>query len=194
MKRLISMAVAAACLGLALAGCSTIADRAREEKLDAARIQAMLAPTVKVKCPTGCAGLEVEYHDPHKPMPKHATNAADAAIAISQSVERIVTGAVPMVAIGATAYHGFKAIQAAGAGGDITTTTTTNSTNQTTTTETNTTTTSTETNTTLTAGDGSSVAVGDATNTRTDSTHTPTVVLQPPPVVVMQPPPVVVVP
>lgn len=80
----------------------------------------MAQQTLKINCPAGC---EVEYKDPRdKVQIPQRTTGWDAAIAVGQSVERIVSGAVPVAGMG---YLGGEAIKALTGSGAITTNTNT---------------------------------------------------------------------
>lgn len=112
MKYLIVIAMAAilaACAGQPLS------------QQEAALIQAQMEQqTLTVDCPAGCS---VSYRDPRDTVqiPRH-TNGWDATIAVGQSLERVVSGAVPVIGMG---YLGVEAVKAMKGSGTVTTITNT---------------------------------------------------------------------
>ena len=158
---------------LALGGCATSDEQMRM----AIAAQQNVKPTLKVTCPAG--GCEVEYTDPRdKGNIKLPTNGWDAFNNVVSTTGAVLQGAVVPVAMGVMAVKGMEAMKGHG---------------QTTTTNTTTSTSATSTQSTTQTLSGTGV-LGTGTYSTTDSTHAPTVVVQPPPVVVTQPPPLVVNP
>jgi hypothetical protein len=162
-----------------LAGCAT--DPATVGLMMQAQTEAAKRPTLAIDCPAGCS---VSYTDPRDRLTvKIPSNGWDAAMAMTASVERLVSGAVMPAAVAAIAIQGIK-----GAGHDTVSTTTTN------------TSTNTTSSTSTVVDDHSTTSNITTTTTSTDShdtdshdaTATPTVVNQPPPVVVTQPAPIIV--
>lgn len=157
-------------------GCSSTELSTQEMALVQAHMQ---TNTLSIDCPAGC---KIDYRDPRDQVsiPKR-TNGWDALIAVGQSAERLVGGAVPIAGMG---YLGGEAIKALAGSGAVTSTTN------------NTTTSTDNTRTTVdhSIGDYSGQASGNTgqimpgNSGRIDSdddyTSKPTVVNQPEPVVV----------
>jgi hypothetical protein len=152
-----------------LAGCAT--DPATVGLMMQAQTEAAKRPTLAIDCPAGCS---ISYTDPRDRLNvKLPTNGWDAALGMTASVERLITGAVMPAAVAAIAIQGIK-----GAGHDTVSTTSTNAT-----------TTSSESSVVDDHATSSTVDSHNTTTTSTDShavdsTHTPTVVTQPAPVIV----------
>lgn len=102
--------------GLFLMGCSTPGLTPQEVGIINAQIQQQ---TLTIKCSEGC---EFSYKDPRDnvAIPRQ-TNGWDATIAATGSLERMVSGAVPIVGMG---YLGVEAVKAMRGSGTTTTTTT----------------------------------------------------------------------
>lgn len=155
-----------------LVGCGSTELSTQEMALVQAHMQ---TNTLSIDCPAGC---KIDYRDPRDQVsiPKR-TNGWDALIAVGQSAERLVGGAVPIAGMG---YLGSEAIKALAGSGAVTTT--------------NTSTDNTRTTVDHSIGDYSGQASGNTgqimpgNSGRIDSdddyTSTPTVVNQPEPVVV----------
>lgn len=153
----LSLAIAAS--ALALTGCATSPETT--QAIIAAHQSA--PPTLQVKCPSG--GCEITYNDPNRAQLKMPTNGWDALTSLGNNV----TSVVPVLAVGAVAVHGFKALQ--NSGGVTTTTSTSVGANS-------------------GANSGNSGRVSGTT--MTEAVSTPTVVTQPAPLIVTQPAPLVV--
>ncbi len=110
--------ICAIIVGLFLMGCSTPGLTPQEVGIINAQIQQQ---TLTIDCPAGCS---VSYKDPRDrvAIPRQ-TNGWDATIAATGSVERMVSGAVPIVGMG---YLGAEAIKAMRGSGTVTTNTSIN--------------------------------------------------------------------
>lgn len=102
--------------GLVLVGCSSTSLTPQEMALIQAQAEQQ---TLTISCETGCT---FSYKDPRdKASIPRQTNGWDATIAMGQSLERVVSGAVPVVGMG---YLGVEAVKALRGSGAVTTTTT----------------------------------------------------------------------
>lgn len=176
------MAIMVAILAL-VAGCSTTEYTPQELALVQAQMEQQ---TLQIDCPAGCS---VKYRDPRDTVQlPRKTNGWDATISVASSVERMLTH---VIVPGAMAYQGVElgkaAIGALKGSGAVTTTTNvgdysgdySGSTGD---------------YSGDSAGNAGEIITGNSGSIRSpvDSTHSPTVVEQPPPVVVEQPSPVIV--
>lgn len=102
--------------GMLLSACSSPGLTPQEVSIITAQMEQQ---TLTIDCPAGCS---VSYKDPRdKVVIPRQTNGWDATIAATGSLERMVSGAVPVVGMG---YLGVEAVKAMRGSGTTTTTTT----------------------------------------------------------------------